>query len=348
MVTTPVVETLQADAVLRAVAQAILATDRTGVITLANAAAERLFSLPTDQMIGQPVRNLNPSLGHWLARALNEKHTMPMLFELEIGDGYHYFANLAPIPGKGRQRVGWVIALQDVTPLKKLEEWKSDAIQTAAHDLRDPLNLITGAANFLRDTLEETTQEQEECFTMIRSGADRMSTLIEQLLDLQHAESGVEVATSRLNLSPVVEQVAEDFRRAAQGKGVRLEFEGGPTTAQVEGDESWLQRAVANLVSNAVKYTPSGGRVRVRYSEAEGQAVVEVMDTGPGIPQSAQARLFQRFYRVAGESTRQTPGSGLGLAIVKTIIERHGGRVWVSSVEGKGSTFGFLVPLVKS
>jgi len=348
MVTRSAADSLQVDAVLRAVAEAIIATDRTGVITLANPAAERLFSLAANQMIGQPLRNLNPSLGHWLARALKEKHTMPMVFELEIGDGYHYFASLAPVPGKGRQRAGWVIALQDVTPLKKLEEWKSGAIQTAVHDLRDPLNLITGAANFLRDTLAETTQEQEECFIMIRSGADRMSTLIEQLLSLEHAESGVEIATSRLNLRRVVEQGVEDFKRAARGKGVRLEFEGGLATAQVEGDESWLQRAVANLVSNAVKYTPSGGRVRVRYSEAEGQGVVEVVDTGPGIPTTAQARLFQRFYRVEGEATRRTPGSGLGLAIVKTIIERHGGRVWVSSAEGKGSTFGFLVPLVKS
>ena len=348
MVTQSVADSLPADTVLRAVAEALIATDRTGVIRLVNPAAERLFSLAADQMIGQPLRDLNPSLGHWLARALNEKHTMPMVFELDIGDGYHYFASLAPVPGKGRQRAGWVIALQDVTPLKKLEEWKSGAIQTAAHDLRDPLNLITGAANFLRDSLEEATPEQEKCFTMIRSGADRMSTLIEQMLSLEHVESGVEIATSRIDLRQLVEQSVEDFKRAAQGKRVQLEFEGQAATVQVEGDESWLQRAVANLVSNAVKYTPSGGRVRVRYSEAEGQGVVEVVDTGPGIPEAAQARLFQRFYRVEGEATRQTPGSGLGLAIVKTIIERHGGRVWVSSAEGKGSTFGFLVPLVKS
>lgn len=333
---------------MRAVAEAIIATDRTGVITLANPAAERLFSLSTDQMLGRPLRDINPSLGHWLARALDEKHTLPMVFELEIGDGHHYFASLAPIAGKGRQRAGWVIALQDVTPLKNLEEWKSDAIQTAAHDLRDPLNLITGAANFLRDTLAAPTPEQAECFAMIKSGADRMSTLIEQLLNLEQAESGVEIATARINLRRLVEQVADDFRRAAKDKGVRLEFEGQATTAEVEGDESWLQRAVANLVSNAIKYTPGGGRVRVCYSEAEGQGVVEVTDTGPGIPQAAQARLFQRFYRVEGASTRQTPGSGLGLAIVKTIIERHRGRVWVSSAEGKGSTFGFLVPLVES
>lgn len=336
------------EAVLRAVAEAVIATDRAGVITFVNPAAERLFSLAAAQMVGQPLRALNPGLGHWLERALKEKQAAPLVFELEIGDGRHYFASLASLPGRGRQRAGWVVSLQDVTPLKKLEQWKSDAIQTAAHDLRDPLNLITGAANFLRDTLAEPTPEQEECLAMIKSGADRMSKLIEQLLSLEHVESGMEIAKANLNLRRVVEQVAADFKMAADEKGVTLRFEGEPATAEVLGDESWLQRAVANLVSNAVKYTPRGGRVRVRYHEAEGQGVVEVIDTGPGIPKSAQARLFQRFYRVEGESTRRNPGTGLGLAIVKTIIERHAGRVWVTSAEGKGSTFGFLVPLVRS
>ena len=347
MVATLPADDQQLDAVLRAVAEAILVTDRMGVITGMNPAAERLFSVSAAPMIGQPMRALNPSLGNWLDRALKEKHTMPMVFELEIGDAHHYFASLAPIPGKGRQRAGWVISLKDVTPLKKLEQWKSDAIQTAAHDLRDPLNLITGAANFLRDTLAEPTREQEECFTMIKSGAERMAMLIEQLLNLEHVESGVEITMSPLSLRRVVEQVAQDFKITADEKGVRLAFEGEPATAEVLGDESWLQRAVANLLSNAVKYTPRGGSVRVRYRETDGQGIVEVIDTGPGIPQSAQPRLFQRFYRVEGETTRRNPGSGLGLAIVKTIIERHGGRVWVSSTEGQGSTFGFLVPLVR-
>jgi signal transduction histidine kinase len=102
---------------------------------------------------------------------------------------------------------------------------------------------------------------------------------------------------------------------------------------------------VSNLLNNAVKYTPSGGRVRVRYREADGQALCEMTDNGPGISPAAQSRLFERFYRVPGESTRRASGSGLGLAITKAIIERHAGRVWVSSEEGRGSTFGFTLPV---
>jgi signal transduction histidine kinase len=128
---------------------------------------------------------------------------------------------------------------------------------------------------------------------------------------------------------------------------VRLEFVAPLVDVEILGDEVWLHRAAGNLVSNAIKYTPAGGRVLVTCREADGEGVVEVTDTGLGIPPEAQARLFQRFYRVRTESTRRAAGTGLGLAIVRTIIERHGGRVWVSSEEGKGSVFGFSLPLAK-
>jgi len=145
----------------------------------------------------------------------------------------------------------------------------------------------------------------------------------------------------------LLESVVGEFRLAAEEKELRLTFEGGPASGPVRGDETWLRRAIANLLSNALKYTPGGGQVRALYREAEGQAVCEVSDTGPGIPRAAQARLFERFYRVRGETTEAIPGVGLGLAIVKTVIVQHGGRVWVSSegVPGQGSTFGFAVPI---
>ena len=334
------------EAVLRAMPGAVVATDPAGVITLINPAAEGLFAITAAQAIGQPLQALHPTLGHRLARAQEEKLTSPLVFELELGDRHYYFASLAPMPN-GSGLTGWVAVLQDVTPLKKLEQWKTEAIETAAHDLRDPINLIAGATNFLKDSLPEPTREQGESLAMIKSATDRMAALIEQLLNLEHVESGAEITLAHLTLRRVIEQVVRDFKLAADQKGITLEFEGESATARVLGDETWLQRAVANLVSNAVKYTPNNGRVRVCYRETDGQGIVEVIDTGPGIPSEAQGRLFERFYRVRGAATRLNPGSGLGLAIVKTIVERHAGRVWVSSLEGQGSTFGFAVPLLK-
>jgi signal transduction histidine kinase len=190
------------------------------------------------------------------------------------------------------------------------------------------------------------TPEQVECLTMLRSGMERMGTLIEQLLNLETIEAGQAITFAKLALRRLVEKTVEEFRYEAEQKNLTLLFEGAMTSAHVMGDESWLGRAITNLVSNAFKYTPAGGRIIVRYREADHTGICEVSDTGPGIPAAAQARLFERFYRVRTSATRNTPGTGLGLAIVKSIVEKHSGRVWVSSEEDQGSTFGFAIPLL--
>jgi PAS domain S-box-containing protein len=348
MVDKPSIPSELGEAVLHSVAEALVVTDPAGVITLINPAAEKLFLTTSGQALGQPLRFLHPLLDRWLERAASDQQATPLQFEFELGDQQSYFVSLArAVDVEGHQPIGWVIALQDVTELKRSERWKSEAIQMAAHDLRNPLNLVAGAANLLRDLLPKLNPEQQECFDMLKVGTESMAALVEQLLKFEQVESGSDLNLAEVILPKLVQQIVDAFKFVASGKGVSLTFESETTDARVLGDESWLQRAVANLVSNAIKYTPSDERVMVRYREAEGQAIVEVTDTGPGIPQTAQARLFERFYRVRGESTQQNPGSGLGLAIVKTIVERHAGQVWVTSQEGVGSTFGFSLPLLK-
>jgi two-component system phosphate regulon sensor histidine kinase PhoR len=345
----PSADSQRLSAVVNSVAEAIIATDHEGNITLINPAAEKLFLVTADQAIGTSLRKwpFNPALGGWLDRAIEEKRAQPLVFELEIGPARYFSVSLAPVRAEDQQLSGWVAVLQDVTHFKQIEQWRSEAVQTAAHDLRNPLNLMVGAVNLLKDSLPQLTPEQAECLAMLQSGMERMGALIEQLLNLEHVEASQDITMSRVTLRRILRNVVEEFRRAAEEKNLQLEFEGPTATAKVLGDESWLRRAVVNLVGNAIKYTPPGGRVWVRYHEADRQGIVEVTDTGPGIPAAAQSRLFERFYRVRNAATRNAPGTGLGLAIVKAIIERHSGRVWVSSEEGKGSTFGFSVPLVK-
>jgi PAS domain S-box-containing protein len=334
---------------LRSVAEAIIATDPAGHIVLVNPAAEKLFAVKAEDAVGQPLRQIsfNPALARWLERAIEEQSSQPVVFELAFPGERYFSASLAPLSDDRQRRTGWVIVLQDVTHFKKMEHWRSEAIQTAAHDLRNPLNLMSGSLSLLRDTLPGPTPEQEECLAMLRSGMDRMGGLIEQLLNLETIEAGQALTMSKLALRRLIETTVDEFRREADKKKIALTFEGAPPTAKVLGDESWLGRAITNLLSNALKYTPAGGRITVRYREADRQGICEVTDTGPGIPAAAQARLFERFYRVRTAATRNTPGTGLGLAIVKTIIEKHAGRVWVSSAEGQGSTFGFAIPLSK-
>jgi two-component system phosphate regulon sensor histidine kinase PhoR len=337
-------------AILHSVAEAIVATDRAGVLTLVNPAAEKLFGVQASETVsaGTRLSAVSKVLGNWLERALDEKRTQPLVFELAWDADKHFSVSLAPLATEnGSAPGGWVLVLQDITHLKHLEQWKSEAIQTAAHDLRNPLSMLTGATNLLRDMLTDPTPEQLECLNMLKLGSERMTALIEQLLNLENVEAGSDITMSKVTLRRVVEEVVAELKLAADQKKIMLAFEGVAATARVLGDESWLRRAVVNLLSNALKYTPEGGQVQVRYREADDQGIVEVTDNGLGIPQVAQARLFERFYRVRTEATRHTPGTGLGLAIVKTIVEKHAGRVWVSSEEGKGSTFGFAVPLLK-
>jgi signal transduction histidine kinase len=313
----------------------------------------------------------------WLTRAQAEAAAQPLVFSLEVPAGHFFSATLSPVqpdepphprpvPGvkgeredapageegglaRGRRGAGgWVLVLQDSSQLRRAEEWKAEAIQSATHDLRNPINLMNGALNLLRDSLKSPTAEQKECIAMLRSGLDRMGSLVEQVLNLDQVTGRAEPALAGVDLRRVAEQATEELRLAAEEKGLTLSFAGPAQAGRVLGDESWLHRAVANLLNNAIKYTPRAGRVTVQYHETDGQAVCEVTDTGPGIPPAAQARLFERFYRVPGETTRRAPGTGLGLAIVKTIVERHSGRVWVSSGEGQGSTFGFAVPLASA
>lgn len=331
-------------AILRSVTEAIVATDLQGAVTLLNPSAERLFETRSEAAAGLPLDSLHAGLGPWLNRARAEGAAQPLVFSLEVRSGHLYSATLSPVSGEDHAVAGWVVVLQDVTHLRRAEEWKSEAIQAATHDLRNPINLMNGALNLLRDSLGELTLEQQECLTMLRSGLDRMGGLVEQVLSLEQV-GRTDLHLAGIDLSAVARQAVEDFRLAADAKEIRLAFEGGEEAGRVLGDESWLHRAVANLVGNALKYTPRGGDVRVRYHEAGGEACVEVADTGPGIPTAAQGRVFERFYRVPGESARRNPGTGLGLAIVKAIVERHSGRVWVSSEEGRGSRFGFAVPL---
>ncbi len=330
----------------RSVSEAILTTDAEGVITQFNPAAEKLFVLADAASRALRVGALHPELGRWLEQARRDEIVQPLTFDIELYERF-FAATLAPMLDETSVRTRWVILLRDVTHLRQAEQWRGEAVQTAAHDLRNPLNLMAGSVNLLAETLPALTPDQAECLAMLRTGMERMNALIEQLLKLEEVDATQTFNHARVSLRGLLAASVEEFRRAAEAQALRLTFEGAPSDAAVWGDETWLQRAAANLLSNALKYTPAGGRIAVRYRVADGDAICEVQDTGLGVPAEAQSRLFERFYRVKSESTRQISGTGLGLAIVKTIIAKHGGRVWVSSAEGQGSTFGFSIPLAQ-
>jgi PAS domain S-box-containing protein len=231
--------------------------------------------------------------------------------------------------------------------LAALEQLKTDMIRIAAHDLRNPLTIIGLSGGMLRRGLwDQLTPKQRDQFQNIENAAAQMQQITSNILSLERIERSAKGELNEtVDLGAIVEKVFDERRPQADEKNLSytLTLPDSPVTLMGDGVE--LHEAVANLVGNAIKYTPNGGCVQAALKVADDRAIVEVQDTGYGIPEDQQARLFQPFFRVRSKETRSIEGSGLGLHLVKNIIERHKGQMRLHSVYGEGSTFSFWLPL---
>jgi two-component system phosphate regulon sensor histidine kinase PhoR len=220
---------------------------------------------------------------------------------------------------------------------------KSEFVSNVSHDLRSPLTTIKGFVQLLPKAGPLTPQQQEFSAKILK-GVEYITELIGDLLDLGKIEAGVGLDMDVCQLDSIISKAVEDLRSQAEAKRQRLDVELTPQLSPVLGNDLRLGQVVANLVDNAIKYTPEGGLISVRANNDNGEIVVSVQDTGFGIPPADQPYIFDKFYRVQSEETDDIKGTGLGLAIVKSVIERHNGRVWVESKPGVGSTFTFMLP----
>ncbi|MBN1562643.1 MAG: GAF domain-containing protein [Anaerolineae bacterium] len=228
----------------------------------------------------------------------------------------------------------------------ELERLKSEMIRMASHDLRNPLNNIMGYIELLSMGLAESgvIDQYEHYLENLRRGTQTMRSLLEDLLTLERIESERESAWRKVDFSGVVLDVVEAQRSSAALKQQNLVLQRASDTPDVDGSETQLRQAVANLVGNAIKYTPEEGYVEVQLTYHNGRLQFQVEDNGYGISPERQSRVFERFYRAQEPGTDHIGGTGLGLSLVKTVIERHGGKVWFESSPGTGSTFGFWLP----
>lgn len=235
--------------------------------------------------------------------------------------------------------------------VKELETLKSEMIRMASHDLRNPLNNVMGYAELLAMSLEEEgcmTPMQQMYLQNLRASTEIMRALLEDMLTLERIESERQAEWQTFDFAGLVSEVIDSQQGGADLKqqALRVHQEGG--TFPVHGSVTQLRQAAANLVSNAIKYTPQGGHIDVAVRTEKGRVVFSVTDDGYGISPERQARIFERFYRAREPGTEHISGTGLGLSLVKTVVERHGGQVWFSSAPGKGSTFGFWLPLAEA
>jgi signal transduction histidine kinase len=233
--------------------------------------------------------------------------------------------------------------------LQRMHSMKDEFVSTVSHEFKTPLTSIQGFLSVLLDgDTGELTDEQTRFLKIVKSAADRLHLLVTDLLDLSKLEGGIEIELEAVDLFEAARKAVEGQRIAAEGKRVLLSLRDGQELPKVHGNSQWLGQVFDNLISNAIKFSPAGGRIEIGLENKGEGVLVYVSDEGIGIPSGEQDRVFEKFFRASNRDEEPAPGTGLGLAICRQIIDRHGGRIWFESESGKGTRFYFVVPTERS
>jgi two-component system phosphate regulon sensor histidine kinase PhoR len=257
----------------------------------------------------------------------------------------HFFAATVASVRAG-QTSGAVIVLHDITALRKLERIRRDFVANVSHEFRTPLTAIQGFSETLIAGAINDPINRDRFLAIILDHSRRLARLTEDLLRLSEMDAErLELEIRRVSVSQLVESCYETAQRRATEKGLLLSLRLPGSIPDVAGDTRRLQEVLQNLLDNAIQYTLPAGKIVLSAETKNDEVILTVSDTGMGIPQSDQPRIFERFYRVDAARSREAGGTGLGLAIAKHLIEAHGGRIWVDSEVGVGSQFHFSVPV---
>jgi signal transduction histidine kinase/CHASE3 domain sensor protein len=343
-------------AVLDATVDGILLSDREGTIQLANRPMIQLAS-EVGMTLGQNVvdnllsiadRMTDPDAYRASMERLRDDPDQETLDEFELADVGRVFQGFtAPVRDERGAFAGRIWTLREVTQQRELDRLKDEFVATVSHELRTPLTSMMGFLEMVRDgEAGPLNAEQERFLAIVYRSSERLQRLVGDLLFVARLDAGgLQLQLDDVALHEVAEDVAESTSALARARDLELAVDARPVPP-VQGDHDRIAQVIGNLLSNAVKFTPPGGRVDVRTFVAGDAAVLEVEDTGVGIPQAEQERLFERFFRSTTATQQAIPGTGLGLVIAKAIAEAHGGRIAVSSAAGQGTCFRFELPLV--
>jgi signal transduction histidine kinase len=330
--------------VLAYVGDGVFLLDRAGVIRLWNPAAEIITGLGAGAVVGTPAVEAIPgwpALAERIPVGAAGEAVQPETLPIETGRGERWIS-ISGVKFFG----GTVYAFHDLTEAHRLDELKAEFLATASHELRTPLAAVYGAAQTLRRhdfALDEAGRER--FITLIVDESDRLGRIVNEILLANQLEAGrVDLVSEPFDPVDLLERVIELARGHAPA-GVNFSVVAQEPVAAVAADRDKVRQILVNLVENAVKYSPDGGRIEVGATPGDdGMVRFHVGDEGLGIPADEQARIFGKFYRLDPEMTRGVGGTGLGLYICAELVERMGGRIWVESQEGHGSTFFFDLP----
>ena len=340
--------------VLNSIAEGIVYLDNERRIVLINPAAEELLDIPShadnkrvDEVLApEAIEVVFPSARtHPISAETVSREVM-----LERGEKKIALKVVSsPVLYADERQIGTVFVLDDITRLKEIEQMKSDFVALVSHELRTPLTSIYGYTRLILDgKTGDVPEVMHDKLQRVERQALRLSHLIGDLLDLSRIESGrIEMRMEPISLPEVAQTRLEEIRPQADQGDIDLSMEVEPGLPKALGDAERIGQVVTNLLGNAVKFTPPEGRVRVRMRREGNLVSLQVIDTGPGIPHEEQEKIFDRFHQVGTARNRPQGGTGLGLAIAKSIIDAHGGHLWVDSEVGKGSDFRFVLPIAE-
>lgn len=346
-------ETRNTEAILYSLHDAVMVVDGSDRLLMANGPAERLFGFDAGQGRHKPLMEVvGPAHAEFveLLQQSRRSRTEATRRELQFSqeDRCHTFDTILSCVAEGAKVSGVVAVLHDVTKEREVSQMKNDFVSHVSHELKTPLASITAYSEMLVDGEADDEETRKEFYSIIQGQAQRLNRLIEDILNVSRIESGlIKVCKECASLTILIQDQMRMIRGYAEEKQITVTSPDAIIYDQVYVDKDMISQVLINLLSNAVKYTPAGGSVTIgtEVDGAAGLVRVTVTDTGVGIPEDEIGRVFDKFYRVAANN-KQAKGTGLGLNLVKQIVEKvHGGRVFVASQVGVGSTFGFELPL---
>ncbi|WP_062355182.1 two-component system histidine kinase PnpS [Bacillus kwashiorkori] len=317
--------------------------DDKGYIVLMNRIFKEVFHIDDTNGIGKSYQDVidDENINKLIAEVFMTEQKIRRQIAVPIGIAFKFFEIYgAPIISHDNEWKGSVFVFHDITELKKLEQVRKDFVANVSHELKTPITSIRGFAETLLDGASQDKEALNSFLTIIFKESERLTSLIQDLLELSRIEqSGFTMQIEKVNLVTVMSEVVAILKERADKKQIEVKFPLQHTSFFIEGDALRIKQIFINLLSNAISYTLNTGEISINFQEDDENIFVSITDTGIGMEKSQIPRIFERFYRVDKDRSRNSGGTGLGLAIVKHLVEAHHGELDVQSVIGQGSTF---------
>jgi len=331
--------------ILTSMTDVVITFNKDFTVLVSNPQADQLFQKWYANNVDKNSKHLPPELYQMLEHVFDEEEELKV--ELDI-QGMYVSVSITLLYSKNSVR-GAVVVLRDMTEQHRLDKMRSDFIANVSHELRTPISMLQGYSEAIIDDVVTTEEDRNEMIRIIYDESKRMGRLVTELLDLARLESGyLSIHKGKVAVIPTFERITLKFDQIAKEKNINLHFEHTlQEPIKLEIDEDRIEQVLTNLIDNALRHTLEEGTVLVRLTKGIQELIVEVSDTGHGIPKEDLQYVFERFYKADKARTRGKSGTGLGLAIAKNIVERHDGKIVVDSEVGIGTTFTIHLPMNK-